>query len=62
MAIATDGSVFREERLSTNPEDAQLHDLRKVRKVIVTKDEGMLLKGKCNRLKLKNIFKKSLSS
>lgn len=59
MAIATDGSVFREERLTTNPEDAQLHDLRKVRKVVVTKDEGMLLKGKCNRLKLNNIYSRN---
>lgn len=59
MAIATDGSVFREERLTTNPEDAQLHDLRKVRKVVVTKDEGMLLKGKCNRLTLNNIYSRN---
>lgn len=44
-----------------NLEDIQPHNLGKVGKVIVIKDDAMLLKGKDDNT-LKNVFKKSLSS
>lgn len=48
MAIATGGSVFREERLTLNhdDDDFQNHDLGKVGEVIMAKDEVLLLKGR----------------
>eukprot|EP00069_Balaena_mysticetus_P015897 bmy_22604T0 len=48
MAIATGGSVFREERVTLNHDDDyfQTHDLGKVGEVIMTKDEVLLLEGK----------------
>ncbi|KAK2493932.1 hypothetical protein MC885_008865, partial [Smutsia gigantea] len=58
IAIATSGSVFGEEMLTLNLDGAQAYDLGRVGEVIVTKNEGVLLKGKGNRLKLKNILKK----
>lgn len=62
MAIGAHGSMFREKRLTPNLDDAQLSDLGKVGDVTVTKDETMSWKGKDNRLKLKNLCRKSLSS
>ncbi|KAF5921112.1 hypothetical protein HPG69_018512 [Diceros bicornis minor] len=46
LAIVTIGSMFREEGLTLNLNDTQLPGLEKVREVIVTKDEAMILKGK----------------
>ena len=49
-AIATGGAVFGEEGLTLNLED--VHDLRKVGEVIVTKDEAMLLKGRGDKAQI----------
>ncbi|MEJ1284471.1 hypothetical protein NN561_015456 [Cricetulus griseus] len=52
MAIATGGAVFGEEELNLNLEDVQAHELGKVEKVIVTKDDAMLLKGRSDKAKI----------
>ncbi|KAM5336669.1 LOW QUALITY PROTEIN: 60 kDa heat shock protein, mitochondrial-like [Glossophaga mutica] len=49
MAIAT---VFGEDGLTLNLEDVQAHDLGKVGKVIVTKDDAMILKGKGDKAQI----------
>merc|ERR550532_1788315 len=45
MAIATGGLVFGTEGDDLKMEDIQLQDFGKVGEVVVTKDDGMMLKG-----------------
>ncbi|KAB1272512.1 60 kDa heat shock protein; mitochondrial [Camelus dromedarius] len=46
MAIATGGSVFREDRLTLNLDDMQPYHLGKVGEITETTDEALLLKEK----------------
>ena len=45
MAVSTGGIVFGDDACFTKVEDIQIDDLGKVKEVIITKDDTLLLNG-----------------